>query len=103
MVKPICVPCGLFFRPAKNGFIVEEGKPDAGDPVRWSGKNPGDDRDREWSSYKLWNGDKWKCKGCGAEIVVGIIGVPLNEHYREDYETVRQTFGGDNILFVHDC
>lgn len=113
MVKPVCVPCGIFFHPEKNGFVFEEGKPDGCEPVRWKGKNPPDKsymgqkpfepENTSWSSYKLWVGDKWKCRGCGAEIVVGVIGERLIEHYQPDYEKVREQLGGDSILFVHDC
>lgn len=107
MVKPICVPCGLFYRPEKNGQPVEEGKPhrERDQPVRWRGTNPDGPRwseYKEWTSYKLYIGDKWKCRGCGSEIIVGINGI-MAEHFHKDYEEVRTHFGGDAIPFVHDC
>lgn len=106
MVKPICVPCGLFFRPERNGQPVEEGKPHntGGQPTRWSGQNPGDERGSfDWTSYKLYVGDKWKCRGCGAEIIVGIISGPIAYHHEKEYVDVREQWGGDTIPFVHDC
>lgn len=106
MPKPICVKCGLFFRPAHNGFVVEEGMPDGGSakkPIRWSGMNPNDDRYLAWSGYKLWRADKWKCRGCGVEIVTGYAQHPAAEHYQPDYDSVRRSLGGDSIPFIHDC
>lgn len=93
-LKPICVPCGLFFTPDKNGQVVEEGKPHGGSEKE---RYPG------WTSYKLWRGDQWKCRGCGATIIVGVASVNFAEHYQSDYELVRQRYGGDDIPFVHDC
>lgn len=101
MPKPICVPCGLFFRPEHNGFVAEEGKPypdPDGKPIRYI-----EESGVVWTGYKLWRGDKWMCRGCGARIMVGFAGNPIREHYQADYETVREGIGGDEILFVHDC
>jgi hypothetical protein len=77
-MKPICVTCKLFFRPEKNGTYFEEGMP--------VGRTQHDKAPKEWQPYKLWSGDKWKCRGCGAEIIVGTGREPLAEHWRQpDY------------------
>lgn len=68
-MKPICVPCQTFFRPAKNGFEFIETFSSGG----------------EAKPYKLWQGDKWRCPGCGAEIVVGVGASPIAEHYQPDF------------------
>ena len=44
-MKPVCVPCRTFYRPAKTGTYFEEGM-----PAETAGA---------WDSYKLWAGDLW--------------------------------------------
>lgn len=39
----------------------------------------------DWQPYKLWVGDLWRCRGCGAEIIVGVPHQPLSEHYKPDF------------------
>lgn len=56
-MRPICVACRLFYRPLKNGVDFEHAPP--GGPAR------------------LWNGDLWECKGCGAQLIVGIAREPI--------------------------
>lgn len=68
-MKPVCVDCQLFYQPEKNGFPFEEGM----------------QGDGEWQSYKLWLGDKWKCRGCGSEIIVGTGANPVSHHFMPDY------------------
>lgn len=98
MPKPVCVPCGLFYRPEKNGYIVEEGMPHGIRDEHGKFTEP-------WSSYKLWVGDKWKCHGCGNEIVVGFAGNPISEHYMGDYEALRKQLidAGQLTTFIEDC
>ena len=54
MMEPICVPCGKFFRVVENDYPFT---------VR----------------TKLWLGDRWKCDGCAASIVVGVGRQPVGE------------------------
>lgn len=102
MVKPICVPCGLFFRPKRNGQMVEEGKPylNEDQPVRYEDVDQ-DGNPVPWTGYKLWMGDRWECRNCMAQIVVGIVGPPLREHFEKDYEEQRAR--QHDLIFVHDC
>lgn len=94
-MKPICVPCQRFYRPKKNDFAFIEGMP------RVNGAEPGVSQPESWKPYKLWYGDLWECKGCGAQIVVGTGLKPVSEHYRDDFnETVRAT---NPTLQVNDC
>lgn len=88
-MKPICVKCKLFFHPERNGIAFEEGMP------RPTPENPA-----AWGSYKLWVGDLWKCRGCGAQIVTGSSG-PIREHYEEDYAEQVRLF--DAQFRVDDC
>jgi rubredoxin len=95
-MKPVCVPCGLFYRPEKNGYMVEEGM---------QGNDPLGKLQEGWGSYKLWRGDKWKCRGCDNEIVVGFASQPISEHYMGDYKDLRQKLieSGNLETFVSDC
>lgn len=97
--KPVCLACGLFFTPHKCGITWEEGMPQGRDPVRYTDPDTG----REWSSYKLWRGDVWRCRGCGTEIIYGHGLQPVAIQHQPDYEKERQLAGGDSIPFVHDC
>lgn len=38
-----------------------------------------------WQSYKLWVGDLWECRGCGAQVIVGVPPNPIAEHYQPGY------------------
>lgn len=96
MLKPICVPCQRFFRPAKNGFPVIEGMP------KGNGVKPGTEMADQWEPYKLWMGDLWSCPGCNANIVIGIIShQPISEHYQYDFKDTVEKL---NATFqVNDC
>ena len=93
LLKPVCRPCRQFFRPEKNGFRFVEGMPE-GNAL------PGNAEPERWKPYKLWVGDLWKCPGCGAEIVVGVIGGPVAEHYQENFRNLLPCF---DQLQVNDC
>lgn len=73
-----CVPCRQFFRPKKNGVIVEE----------WANDRP----------YKLWAADALECGGCGAVIVTGFGRLPIAEHYQKDYMATRDLLGAHGPL-----
>ncbi len=54
-----------------------------------------------WTPYKLWFGDLWRCEGCGAEIVVGVAGRPMAEHYQPGFSELIDRYGPE--LQVNDC
>lgn len=90
----VCVRCGKFFRPEKNGFVVEEGMP--------FGSYFPDVGPTGWGSYKLWMGDKLKCRSCGVEIVSGFGLAPIAEHYMtEKYARLKKIYPPG--VFVEDC
>ncbi len=84
-MKPVCANCQLFFQVEKNGFYFEEGMP----------------TESGYQSYKLWVGDLWKCRGCGAQIVVGVSQGSIAEHYHPDYSEKLQQFNPN--FRVDDC
>lgn len=92
MPKPICVKCGLFFKPKRSGIAWEEGKPADSDP--WK---PG----AVWTPYKLWVADLHECRGCGTEIIVGHGQQPVAEHYEPSYAATRARYRP--LLTVNDC
>ena len=94
-MKPICVPCQRFFRCVKNDFPFIEGMP-VGDNFSSGAAYPD-----HWTPYKLWYGDKWKCEGCGSEIVVGVAQQPLAEHYQPSFERIVASLNPS--LQVNDC
>jgi hypothetical protein len=94
-MKPICVPCQRFYRPKKNGFKFIEGMPTE------NHAEPGTAEPQKWKPYKLWCGDLWECKGCGAEIVVGTGAHPIAEHYENRFADNVAAHGAR--LQVNDC
>ena len=84
-MKPICVRCKRFYSPEKNGTRFLEGMPVGAD----------------WKPYKLWLGDKWRCRGCGNEIIVGVGMEPVSEHYKPDFAEKVEALQPE--LQVNDC
>ena len=94
-MKPICVPCQRFFRPARNGIAFIEGRPLTGYA------KPGTAEPNNWTPYKLWMGDKWECQGCGATIIVGCAFNPISEHYKPEFSDQIAAFNA--TLQINDC
>ena len=86
-MKPICAKCQVFFRPKLNGVSFLEGMPN--------------NNRSEWSPYKLWIGDLWECPTCQAEIIHGVGGRPISEHYEENFKDLVKKC--EPILQVNDC
>ena len=84
-MKPICVPCKLFYKPEKNGVYFIEGMP-TGDG---------------WKPYKIWVGDLWKCKGCGHEIISGVGHRELAIHHQVEFRAVLE--GLQPEMQINDC
>ena len=92
----ICVPCKKMYRPEKNGVYVQEMMPGS------NSMQP--DPKTGWSPYKLWVGDKWKCPGCGHEVIGGIPLKPTAEHYQPDYNIILQRMQAMvDVINVADC
>lgn len=72
-MRPICVPCATMMSAEKNGVyfttLLSDGR-----------------------RYHLWSGDKWKCQGCGHEIIVGVGQSPIAEHFERDFAEKCATF-----------
>lgn len=65
MPKPACVTCKRFYRPLKNGVVVNEQMPNGGySPA-------GTEQEEAWSPYKIWHADLWVCEGCGHQLISG--------------------------------
>lgn len=90
MPRPICVPCGLFYRPKANDIVWEEGL-----PINKSGNIV------EWEGYKLWAADLWRCKGCGHEMVTGHGSRPFSTHHEEGYSEYAAE--RPPVVRVNDC
>lgn len=95
-MKPVCVPCQRFFRMVKSGFYFIEGMP------RRDNVPPGTAAPESWKPYKVWAGDKWRCEGCGAEIVSGVGQHPIAEHYQADFAAHVLRLNADQLQ-VNDC
>ena len=95
--KPVCVKCGLFFKPKKNGAVWEEGAPIFGTQMK-----DGRPVDQEaWRGYKLWQGDLWECRECGAQIIVGTGFSPLSLSHEPRYKSIKAS--SPPLLRVNDC
>lgn len=77
-MKPVCVKCEIQFEREKNGVEAKEM------------------RDKEKTSeYRIWSADKWKCPGCGTEILSGFANracYPGYENYEERDKNVEVVF-----------
>lgn len=89
----VCVSCKKFYRPKKNGVVVEEGMPFGPGTIGHAGGM--------WVPYKLWMADLLKCNHCGHEIIAGFGREPISEHYREDYNKHKAMY--PPFIFVEDC
>ena len=94
-LKPVCVPCRQFFRQVKTGFYFIEGMPSS------SPAKPGLAEPDKWKPYKLWSSDKWRCEGCGAEILQGFGSSSLAEHFQPNFKEKCEEFGAE--YQVNDC
>jgi hypothetical protein len=95
MLKPICVTCGTFFKPARCGIRVQEMRP------RSEGAVAGKLFATDWVPYKLWQADLYECRSCGMQIVVGSGMNPISEHYKPDYEKMVDEHPPE--VDVYDC
>ena len=93
-MKPICVECQRFYRPAKNGVRAHENRP------RFNEAKPGADFADQWMPYKIWHADLWRCEGCGHQIIVGAGAAPIAEYYQGERFTTELERGG---YPVNDC
>lgn len=74
MKKPVCVACGLTMYPEENGICAMEMK------------------DKEKTEpYRIWSTDKWKCPGCGIEVLSG-FGDRASYPGTEEYERREMNF-----------
>jgi len=64
--RPVCVKCKTEFEPERNGI----GLLDMAD----------------YSPYKIWEADLYKCPKCGIEIVVGFGQQAIFAHYQDGFE-----------------
>jgi hypothetical protein len=94
-MKPICVACHRFFKPAKIGFYFTEGMPA-------DGAKPGLEDAARWTPYKVWVGDIYECAGCGTQIIVGAPPDRIAEHYESDFAETRRKLSADQFQ-VNDC
>lgn len=92
----VCIDCGKFFHPYKNGVVFEEGMPVGG---------PAFGVPEEWVSYKLWRSDELECPSCGKHILGGVPQHHYYEHYMPGYKEERQHLIDERLLrvFVKDC
>jgi len=95
-MKPICVKCQCFYRNIKSGFYFTEGMPKS------AGTKRGHFEPENWTPYKIWAGDKFRCPICQHEIIYGTGLQPINEYYKEDFEQQRKQLGADQYQ-VNDC
>ena len=89
-MRPVCVKCRQFFSVKRNGFHFTEGMPIG---ERW---------EPYWVPYKVWAGDLYECRGCGAEIVSGFGAKPISVRHEADFQKTRNALGADKLQ-VNDC
>lgn len=93
MPKPICVKCGTFCKPKRNGVYVCEYMP------RHSNAPPGIANAKGWMPYKVWVADMNSCHTCGYEVVHGFGGSPMSERHHDDFDKWMALV----TVHVYDC
>lgn len=68
MPKLVCVPCQRQYRVVKSGNYVVDMFQHPPEP------------------YKILNGDRWECPGCGHQIIAGFAQQPLAEHFEDRFQ-----------------
>jgi hypothetical protein len=121
-MKPICARCNLFLRMIRAGEYFEERMPGPGGAKRPVLAEPEAEPDHAhmvrciagsltrvvpgelagWQPYKLWVGDVWECRGCGAQVIVGVPPNPLAEHFDSEYAKRVAQVGGVK-RHIDDC
>lgn len=116
-MKPICARCNLFMRNVHSGeyFIermpgpngakrreLEEETPDHARMIRGLDQTPVIPGELEgWEPYKLWVGDLHECRGCGAQVIVGVPPKPIAEHFEADFNNLVARTGATRT--IDDC
>ena len=95
-MKPVCVKCRRFFKPAKTGVSVMEQMPCGNDAP------PGNTEPENWKPYKLWQADLYRCDGCGHEVITGFAQLPSAEHYQPEFKD-KVARARQPIYEVNDC
>ena len=102
ILKPVCVKCQCFYRAEHNGHFFTEMMPTGVAPHLSPDLRRGTKMPELWEPYKIWCGDLWKCPECGHEIVVGVAGGPVAEHYQEGFNKFMEIYGAGQLK-VNDC
>lgn len=98
IAKPICAKCQLFFTPKRNGTVALEGMPHG----PGSGE-PGTASPESWLPYKLWMGNLWECRGCGAQVLT-TNSRHFSEHFMQEFSSLREHYEKLGLLVrVNDC
>jgi hypothetical protein len=70
------------------GLYFIEGMPVAGHDR----PEPGTAEPEKWQPYKVWSGDLYECKGCGAQIISGVGLKSVAERHHSNFnETIEKT------------
>ena len=96
MPKPSCPSCQRFHRPELNGIWVIECAPEGGAP-------PGKHFACRWKPYKIWQADKWKCQGCGHEVITGYGLEPLSVRHKADFDEMLAFARRGDHVYINDC
>ena len=68
MPKLVCVKCQVQYKIKKSGNYVVDMFLDPPEP------------------YRIMNGDRWQCPGCGHEVIAGFGEMPLSEHFHDEFQ-----------------
>jgi len=63
---------------------------------------PGTTEPERWQPYKLWAGDLWECRGCGAQIISGFGRAPVSERHHDRFAHDIESLCPDRFQ-VNDC
>ncbi len=85
MPKLVCVQCELEYKIAVTGNYVIEMFCDPPEP------------------YKIFNGDRWECPGCGHQIIAGFALDPLAEHFQDKFSgLLNKIFESKDTIYCYE-
>lgn len=80
MPEIVCCSCNFFYKPEKNAVAVVEMRP------------VGTVSLPEYRPLRLWQADRWRCPGCGHQVVTGFGRAPISEHHDRNFDEKVKAF-----------
>ena len=82
MPRPVCVPCKTEMRPDKNGVPYVQTV--------------------DGTACSVWDSDRWRCRKCGATMLMGYGSKPYLVNYEPRFDEILQRIKEDENVVVEE-